>query len=303
MSNLWQSIKDEIRIQLNEFRPFVALAGTQSDGRIRIRRVIEATQGTELYARLSTRQVTVGDEVLCITVGGKPVVLGKLQRSDPGRSTFLTERPSVELAHKAFYVNPGLATATAVGIAAPTLNATAANADDSDGPWVQHTTGTVSGNTSGMQSAGLADVRLQWPSETEFVIKTPSDITNLRLFVGLFSAFPTALSPTAHAAAFRYSSDNSANWRMFINDNSGTGTSFDSGLAVAANTIYRFRITTYSAGDAAWYINDVAYLGAGPGTTDYPSETTLLGPLISVQTLTGASRAVKWSRVSMMHTP
>jgi hypothetical protein len=81
VSNLWQSIKDEIRIQLNEFRPFVAYAGTEANGRITIRRVTEVSAGSEEFARVAGVQFQPDDELVCIQVGGKPLPIGRLQRS------------------------------------------------------------------------------------------------------------------------------------------------------------------------------------------------------------------------------
>jgi hypothetical protein len=302
MSNLWQQIKDEVRIQLNEFRPFIAIAGTQSGGRIRIRRVIEATQGTELYARLAGPSITVGDEVICITVGGKPLVLGKLQRSDPGRTPYLLERPIPQLALKALQVSPNSTSAANIGVAAPTLTGTLASADDVDGPWLQHTTGSVSSNTAGAH-INFNEIQLRWPLDVEFVIRTPSDITNIRIFVGLVSAFPTVLSPTIHAAAFRFATDSGTDWRAFINDNSGTGTGLATGVTVTADTVYRLRLITASDGTVVWYIDDVGYLSITPPLSNFPAIDTPLGMHVSAQTLTGASRAIKWSRMSMVHTP
>jgi hypothetical protein len=85
MSNLWQQIKDEIRVQLNTARAFIAFAGTETNGRVTIRRVMELTAGSEQYARLAGSSVGNDAEVICLPVGGKPVILGPLLRS--GSST------------------------------------------------------------------------------------------------------------------------------------------------------------------------------------------------------------------------
>jgi hypothetical protein len=79
--SLWQDIKNEIRVQLNEFRSFIALAGTETDGRWTIQRVTEASAGSEQFARMAGFDIAEGDEVICTIVGGKPLILGKLQRS------------------------------------------------------------------------------------------------------------------------------------------------------------------------------------------------------------------------------
>ncbi len=94
MSSLWQSVKDEITYQLAQFRPFIALAGTQTTGRMAIRRVTEATAGTEQYARLAGFNAVVDDEIVCLIVGGKPLVLGKLQRTAAGSFVVHTQHSS-----------------------------------------------------------------------------------------------------------------------------------------------------------------------------------------------------------------
>lgn len=81
MSSLWQMVKDEVRLQLNEFRAFIALAGTTTDGLITIQRITEGSAGSERFARVAGFPIDEGDEVVCLIVGGKPLILGRLQRT------------------------------------------------------------------------------------------------------------------------------------------------------------------------------------------------------------------------------
>jgi hypothetical protein len=81
MTSLWLQIKHEIAEQLKSSRAFVALAGTESDGRVTIKRFPELTEGTEEYARLAGMKFTEDDEIICTQIGGKPVPLGRLSRS------------------------------------------------------------------------------------------------------------------------------------------------------------------------------------------------------------------------------
>lgn len=81
MTALWQQVKEEIRVQLNQFRPFVAFAGEETDGRVTIRRVTEIAAGTEEFARVAGLQFAEDDEIVCLIVGGKPLPIGRLQRS------------------------------------------------------------------------------------------------------------------------------------------------------------------------------------------------------------------------------
>ncbi len=111
MSSLWQQVKAEILYQVNQLRPFIALAGTQTDGRLTIRRVTEATARSEQYARLAGFDVAVGDEIVCLIIGGKPLVLGKLQRTTPVNLSLIQPLEIHANDDSSFGVTDGLGTA------------------------------------------------------------------------------------------------------------------------------------------------------------------------------------------------
>lgn len=75
------SIGASLARRFDELTPFRAIVSATSGGRVQIQRLGAATAETELYARVAGFDVVAGDEVLCLAIGGKPVVIGKLQRA------------------------------------------------------------------------------------------------------------------------------------------------------------------------------------------------------------------------------
>jgi hypothetical protein len=69
--------------RLAERDPFRAIVTGTSGGMVTIRRLDAATGEDELRARLPGPGLAVDDEVLCLPVNGKPVILGPVQRSTP----------------------------------------------------------------------------------------------------------------------------------------------------------------------------------------------------------------------------
>lgn len=200
--------------------------------------------------------------------------------------------------------NQGAASVANVGfLAAPTLTATASNADDSDGVWLNHATTAVSGNASGVISAAFTIVRTDWAVEYITVIKTDaSAITSNRIWVGLFSANPDANARTGniHLAAFSYDTgiDGTAFWRTCTSNGAGGWTTNATTQSIVANTKYTMRIVTNTTGTSiAFYINDVL---VNTHTTTLPTSTQLLGYGNRITTLTTAIRNLKWGRIAIL---
>jgi hypothetical protein len=101
---------------------------------------------------------------------------------------------------------------------APSLTATAASADASDGAWLQSSTTAVSGVASGIVST-FAIWRRDWDPQYFTNIKThAADVANIRYWIGMFSASPDAIvrgTGTISMVAFSYDTgiDGTAFWR------------------------------------------------------------------------------------------
>ncbi|MDQ3076934.1 MAG: hypothetical protein M3Q63_02700 [bacterium] len=200
--------------------------------------------------------------------------------------------------------NPGAATVTNMGFAAaPTLTATASNADDADGPWLNHATTATNGNASGVISA-FTVVRRDWEVEYITTIKTDAtNITSVRYWIGLFSALPDTLAaPNIHAVAFRYdtAADGTAFWRaVSIAGTGASATVTATTQSIAANTTYIMRIVcANSLTDCKYYINNTL---VATHTTTLPTATQLMGYGNRVTTLSAAIRNLKWGRISIIH--
>jgi hypothetical protein len=201
--------------------------------------------------------------------------------------------------YKASNVNAGEVTASTYGMSDATLAATVSNADDADGAWLEHLTGSVSGNTSSAQ--GGDTIRADWDPNVLLRIKTPATISSIRLHIGLYGATPAGSNdPTLHGIGFRFSTSvPDTNWQLWRNDNSGGGAVTDSAIVVAANTVYEMWLN-YDVAAAGW---NTLINGTYTGfiTSNLPSITTGLTWGIHVTTLTAAGRSIKWSRVNIMH--
>lgn len=213
-----------------------------------------------------------------------------------------------------YLANPGAATLQHVGFsAAPTLIGTGtpgalANDDQAYGPFVRFPTGTTSGNVRGFQF-GYAICRSAWIPEIVFFMKTHSDIANIRLWFGLFSADPSGSDDPSGvtSAGFRFTisgGSGDTNWQTYTNDGTTTGLIKNSGVAVAASTAYRLRIEFRgtpgtNATSVRFYIDDVL---RSEHTTELPAgAANNIGPHATVTTRAAAAKSFALSRMSYSH--
>jgi len=102
---------------------------------------------------------------------------------------------------------------------------------------------------------------VKWGTENqviwEAVVKTDSDVsTGVLLWAGLKLTNTPTVATDADQAFFRFSTDDAdTNWEVNYSIG-GTDTSVDSGVAVAASTVYYFRIEIDADRKAHFFIND-----------------------------------------------
>lgn len=197
--------------------------------------------------------------------------------------------------------NPGAATLTTVGFAAaPTVTGTPTSSDDANGPMNLYTSGSVSGNVAGLNSAATV-CRRDWSPEFVVRMETGAAITNVRLWFGLFSTVPTgsATGNTGHLAAFRYDTgvDGTAFWRTATDSGTNSPTVTTTAQSIATGTAYRLRMKL-QASQVLFYINDVL---VATHTTTLPTATTMLSYYATVTTLTTAAATFKASRLALAH--
>lgn len=192
-------------------------------------------------------------------------------------------------------------TATGIGIANPTVaNSPTASNDDSNTFMTMPSTASA-GNLAGLITTAFTLVRPAHEPTIEFVIKTGSDISSIRLWIGLVDAEITNVDTLAAGRefiGFRFSSVASdVGWQPILHD----GTTQNSAAAeigtVAINTVYKLRIRI---------VGTTAYFSVDDGvevavTTNFPSASQDLGLIArvipvaaSIRNLLFSSCTVEW---------
>lgn len=213
--------------------------------------------------------------------------------------------PSVVKRLQALLANPTAATGTQIGFAgSASLTATAANGDDQDGPWVQHTTTAVANNVSGVTPSSQWVTRGGWLPDLEITTQAGVTLTNVRYLIGLFSASPdTVPTPTTlHGAWFRYdtSVDGTAFWRC-CTAAGGSPTVTTTTTAITASTYYKLRIEFVGVRGSnptsvRFLINDVV---VATHILTLPIATQAMSPYWRITTLAAATKAAKWGKIAL----
>jgi hypothetical protein len=196
--------------------------------------------------------------------------------------------------------NPGATTLSTLGFAsAPGTAGTLASADDADGPWATMPTNGVINNVAGMIPAMIL-WRRDWEPDLLYRLKTGPDVTNLRYWIGMFSAAPDAsATPAVTYAAFRYdtAADGTAFWRCASDNGSGTPEVTTTAVAVAVDTAYTFRIHC-DGSDVLFYLDGTL---VATHSTTIPAATTLMGHRAVVTALAAAVKSLKFGRLAAWH--
>ncbi len=130
-----------------------------------------------------------------------------------------------------------------------------------------------------------------WGTENQVIweaaVKTDSAIATTLLWAGLKLTYDPTVATDADQVYFRYSTDDAdTNWEI-VSSIGGVDTTTDSGVAVAASTVYLFRIEIDSDRKASFFINDVHIYKTAALTDDVD-----FIPYIGVQALAAAARSV-----------
>lgn len=75
-----QRITRTIDKRVNGVSPFRAIVVGTSGNLTTIKRLTSATADAEQYAKTTADTFTAGDEVICLPMNGKPVIIGKVRR-------------------------------------------------------------------------------------------------------------------------------------------------------------------------------------------------------------------------------
>jgi hypothetical protein len=209
-------------------------------------------------------------------------------------------------------MNPGVATSSFWGYVANwastfTGSGGRTSADDSGGRWNAWTTGAVSGNDCLFGSTTNTVARREWTTDASFRIKTGSNISDIRIWVGLANAdISGSATPAVSYACFRYSTDadGTAFWRFVTDNGSGVPEVTTTTIAIATGTAYTMTIRLDSSG-ARPYINGSNLIGPDSAailhSTTLPAAATTLGQGFHLSTLTNAAKVLKMGRAGLQH--
>lgn len=126
------------------------------------------------------------------------------------------------------------------GFPAPTVAGTPSVVKDSTGERISYA--SAAGGSCGWFTN--IDAQPRMPYIWAGTIWTPSDLTNLRAWCGLFLADPaTSDDPATHLAGVRYSQGVDTTWKFCTKDGSTLDT-VDSGITVAVDTRYEVLVDT-----------------------------------------------------------
>lgn len=195
--------------------------------------------------------------------------------------------------------NAGLTTLSQYGYStAPTTTGTASVVDvASVGQFIQYESAASTNADAGWSSAPINVTQLNFIPLSEHIIRTGSDITNVRYFIGLASTDPMGASVgNGHYALFRYDTgaDGTAFWRCATDNNTGTPTVTTTTTAIAADTSYRLRVATITTTDIRFFING-ALVATHTTTTPNPGQN--LAPWSEVRTLENVAKSIQLSKV------
>jgi len=196
-----------------------------------------------------------------------------------------------------WYERAAAATWASVGIAAGTLGGAGAvtASNDADDTYVNQAIAATAGTFGGRRTSSYNLTRLAHSPVFECVLRTGSDITNLRLWVGVFAATPTNVDTLlTSAAAFRYSTvAGDAGWVGVVSTGAAQTVSATVG-AIAASTRYVLRVRTVPGGSAAYFsVNDGPEVAV---TTNLPVSSTELGACVLAITTTATAKNIAISR-------
>jgi len=176
-------------------------------------------------------------------------------------------------------VSPGnagwIATACTVYAVAPGAYSTIL---DANGKWGQDLSNAIAGNICHVRGESYDAFQPRHNPYGVFCLKTYSEITHVRLWVGFNTAAePRSGTPNQDDVGFRFSTpDGDTNW-MFQSRNAAGTTTVDTGVAVAASTVYVFKLWTSDGGTTwNWDINGTS----GSNTNNVPSTTANHSPLV-----------------------
>lgn len=205
----------------------------------------------------------------------------------------LNARPSAALLTKNvlyYSKTPNANAYNAVGIGAATIEGTQSSiSTTAGGEFGNFLTAGTTGSRGGIYSPN-GFYRVQNPDGYLRVYVPAQSV--YRVFAGFSSSAVTVVGsddPAVHGACFIFNPASHTNWQAFTNDNSGGGSTTDSGVAFAADTAFEFRIRT-SASDVKFYI-DGSLVATHSSNLPNSTQTMLFG--VGLATLENVAKNIR----------
>ena len=144
---------------------------------------------------------------------------------------------------------------------------------------VGHVTGSGTNALSGYRST-VEWTQYRHQPIAKFLWATGADVTNLRIWIGLFSTLPVSTDdPVGHVAGFRLSNASGGagdtNFQVLAKD-AVTLNIQDSGIAVVASKVYLFEIDMTDAGEIVYRLRDGSSDVSFSAIANLPTSTTSL---------------------------
>ena len=168
-----------------------------------------------------------------------------------------------------------------IGCAMTTGAGAQVNALAADGLWVQFRTTGLAGNTAIHRTATYDYCSPEINPHAHFLFKTGASIADVRIWIGFSTAqMPRNAVNNNNSIAMRFHTTvPDTNWMFCLTDNAGAQTAQDTGVAVAANTVYLMEIWTGDGGATwNWAINGTS----GSNTNNVPLTTASWGLMLEI---------------------
>lgn len=197
--------------------------------------------------------------------------------------------------------NGGLTTLNNVGFTtAPTATGTATVLNAPPAQFINYASAAVAASEAGWVSSAFSQTMYQFRPRYKSIMRTGGVITNVRYWMGLFSATPaTADDPAINGMGFRYSTvaDGTAFWRCWSNDGAGGGTVTVTTVPFTVSTNYVLSIEVSPDGlSIFFYINDLL---VATHVTDLPGAAVNMGHVERITTLDAVAKSVALSKVAV----
>lgn len=227
-------------------------------------------------------------------------------------------RVQVPLYRKSFWVNCQCGSTNSVGVSTALVEGTASSHLDDDTSYTNYQSDVITGK-AGVHSANFQIFRSGYNPVFAAKIKTNTNLSNIRIWAGLFSANPTGTAGADYHAGFRFIEGTDLGWMISVKDGvtqklvgrrlDGTGSIHP---IVGETTYLLWLYLDRTNGKAYFMINDGVHdpddsnIGFFPNrekmvSVNLPPASIDLGFAVRLEDTTLAQRSIRISRIYVEH--